>query len=146
VHCLCGTYHWLGHHFGCTRWNSYVMWVMRNLTSFRSETVLVLVLDRCMVCARRTTDSEIILDAPDGTPRWWGSSESLVSVQSEIRVIFMQDRCTVCVARTIGMDIVLGSPDGTHRWRESCGISLLSIWKQCYFQCKIGAWFVLDVP
>ena len=25
--------------------------------------------DRCMVCAERTIGSEIILDAPDGTPR-----------------------------------------------------------------------------
>ena len=25
--------------------------------------------DRCMVCARRTIGSEIILDAPDGTAR-----------------------------------------------------------------------------
>jgi hypothetical protein len=25
------------------------------------------VLDRCMVCAIRTIDSEIVLDAPDGT-------------------------------------------------------------------------------
>ena len=25
--------------------------------------------DRCTVCAKRTIDSEIILDAPDGTPR-----------------------------------------------------------------------------
>jgi len=25
--------------------------------------------DRCTVCAKRTIGSEIILDAPDGTPR-----------------------------------------------------------------------------
>jgi hypothetical protein len=25
--------------------------------------------DRCMVCAKRTIGSEIVLDAPDGTPR-----------------------------------------------------------------------------
>ena len=31
--------------------------------------VLVLVQDRCTVCAERTIGSEIILDAPDGTPR-----------------------------------------------------------------------------
>jgi len=31
--------------------------------------VLVSVQDRCMVCARRTIGSEIILDAPDVTPR-----------------------------------------------------------------------------
>ena len=36
---------------------------------FCLETVLVSVQDRCMVCAKRTIGSEIILDAPDGTPK-----------------------------------------------------------------------------
>ena len=36
-------------------------WVMWNLTSFLLETMLVSVQDRCMVCARRTIGSEIIL-------------------------------------------------------------------------------------
>ena len=36
--------------------------------SVRLELVLVLVQDRCTVCAKRTVGSEIILDAPDGTP------------------------------------------------------------------------------
>ena len=36
---------------------------MWSLTSFRFETVLVSVQDSCMVCARRTIGSEIILDA-----------------------------------------------------------------------------------
>ena len=31
--------------------------------------VLVLVQDRCMVCAEHNIGSEIVLDAPDGTPR-----------------------------------------------------------------------------
>ena len=34
----------------------------------RLEMVLVLAQDRCMVCAKRTIGSDIILDAPDGTP------------------------------------------------------------------------------
>ena len=38
-----------------------------NLASFHLETVLVLVQDRCIVCARRTIGSEIVWDAPDGT-------------------------------------------------------------------------------
>ena len=33
------------------------------------EKVLVLVKDRCTVCAKRTIALEISLDAPDGTPR-----------------------------------------------------------------------------
>ena len=35
----------------------------------RLEMVLVLVQDRCTVCAERTIGSDIVLDAPDGTPR-----------------------------------------------------------------------------
>jgi hypothetical protein len=38
---------------------------------------------------QRTLGSEFILDAPDGTPRWWGSSES--SACLEIVLILMQD-------------------------------------------------------
>ena len=37
--------------------------------SVRLEMVLVLVQDRCTFCAGRTMGSEIILDAPNGTPR-----------------------------------------------------------------------------
>ena len=36
-------------------------WVLWNLASFHFETVLVSVQDRCMVCARRTIGSEIVL-------------------------------------------------------------------------------------
>jgi hypothetical protein len=42
-------------------------WVMWNLTSFHLE--LVSVQDRTTVCTKCTIGSEIILDAPDGTPR-----------------------------------------------------------------------------
>jgi len=42
-----------------------VTWVMWNLVSVRLQTVL----DRCMVCAKHTIGSEIILDALDGTPK-----------------------------------------------------------------------------
>ena len=34
-----------------------------------SDIVLILMQDRCMVCVERTMGLEIILDAPDGTPR-----------------------------------------------------------------------------
>jgi hypothetical protein len=33
------------------------------------DTLLVLVQDRCIVCAKHTIGSEIIMDAHDGTPR-----------------------------------------------------------------------------
>jgi hypothetical protein len=38
-----------------------------NLVSILLEKVFVSVDDRCMVCAKCTIGSEIILDAPDGT-------------------------------------------------------------------------------
>ena len=38
---------------------------MSNLVSFRLETVLVSVQDRCTVCTNCTIGSEIILDAPE---------------------------------------------------------------------------------
>jgi hypothetical protein len=37
----------------------------------------VSVQDWCTVCAKRTIGTEIILDAPDGTPRLQGSCENL---------------------------------------------------------------------
>jgi hypothetical protein len=39
------------------------------LISFCLDIVLILTQDRCMVCAKRTIGLEIVLDAPDGTPR-----------------------------------------------------------------------------
>ena len=46
-----------------------VTWDMWNLVLVRLETVLVSVHDRCIVCAKRTIGSEMLLHAPDGTPR-----------------------------------------------------------------------------
>ena len=37
--------------------------------SVRLEMVLVLEEGRCTVCAKRTTGSDVVYDAPDGTPR-----------------------------------------------------------------------------
>jgi hypothetical protein len=42
---------------------------MWNINLIRLEKVLVLVQDRCMVCVERTIGSEIVFDAPDGSPR-----------------------------------------------------------------------------
>ena len=44
-----------------------------NLISVRLETVLILTQDQCTVCVERTIGSEIVLDAPDGSPRLRGS-------------------------------------------------------------------------
>ena len=85
-------------------------WVMWNLTSLCLETVLVSVQERCMVYARCTIGSEIILDLPDGTT----SKEAQVEAHFrllDIVLISMQDRCTVCVERTMGSEIVLDAPD-----------------------------------
>ena len=73
--------------------------------SVRLEMALVLVQDRCTVCAERTIGSDIVLDAPDGTPRYVGHVESH-SVRLEMLLVLVQDRCTVCAKRTIGLDIV----------------------------------------
>jgi uncharacterized membrane protein len=45
------------------------MRVIWNLVSVHLKTVLVVVQDRCKVCAKSTIGSEIVLDAPNGTPR-----------------------------------------------------------------------------
>jgi hypothetical protein len=42
---------------------------MLNLVSVHLETVLVLMQDRCTVCAEHTIGSKIILDTPDRAPR-----------------------------------------------------------------------------
>ena len=44
-------------------------WVMSNLVLIRLDMVLVSVEDRCTVCAKHTMGLEIVLDAPDGTPK-----------------------------------------------------------------------------
>ena len=46
----------------------------------------------------------------------------------------------------MGSEIVLDALDGTPRLHGSCGISLLSVWRQCKCRCKIGAHFAPNVP
>jgi hypothetical protein len=78
--------------------------------------------------AKRIIGSEVVLDAPDGTPRWWGSCESSVhleillilwnlsSFRLEIVLVPVQDICTVYAKRTISLEIILDAPDGTPRY------------------------------
>ena len=54
---------------GTPGWHSKVMYVKLKLVLVRLGIVLVSTRDRCMVCAERTIGSEIILAAPDDTPR-----------------------------------------------------------------------------
>ena len=56
-------------HFGHTRWNSYMTWLKWKLFLVHLEIVLILTQDRYTVCAEHTIGLEIILEAPDGTPR-----------------------------------------------------------------------------
>jgi hypothetical protein len=53
-----------------------VMWVLWNLAPVRLETVLESVQDGCMVYAKCTIGSEIVLDTPNSTPSWRGSRRS----------------------------------------------------------------------
>ena len=52
-------------------------WVVWNVVLVRLEVVLASVQDSCTVWTNCTIGSEIILDAPDGTPRLRGSCRSV---------------------------------------------------------------------
>jgi Ni/Fe-hydrogenase subunit HybB-like protein len=60
VHCVCRTYHRLENHFGRTRSNFYVTWVMWIIVLICLETELAsvqdsyTVQDRCTVCVKCT--------------------------------------------------------------------------------------------
>jgi hypothetical protein len=69
---------------------------------------VTVVQDRCTVCTKYTICSKNVLDAPDDTPRSWGSGESYV--RFGIVLILTQDRFTVCVEHTIGSEIVWTHP------------------------------------
>jgi hypothetical protein len=77
------------------------------------EIVLMLTQDRCKVCAEHTIGSEIILDAPDGTPRGHGSCGVLACLKMVLASV--QGRCPVCAKRTIWSEIILDAPVGTPR-------------------------------
>jgi hypothetical protein len=69
VHVLLRTYHTLRNH--C--W-THLMDLLGDVGHVESRfspfgDMLLSVQDRCTVCAKRTIGSEIILDAPDGSPR-----------------------------------------------------------------------------
>jgi hypothetical protein len=74
----------------------------------------VLVQERCMVCAKRTIGSKIILDAPDGTLGDVGDVESHFDLFGDV-LVSVHDGCMVCAKRTIGSEIVLDAPVGTPR-------------------------------
>jgi hypothetical protein len=86
-----------------------VTWVKWNHVLVHLEIVLILVQDRCTVCAQCTTGMKMASGTPDGTPRYCMSSESLFR-SVWIVLLSAQDRCTVCTKRTIGSKIILTQP------------------------------------
>ena len=88
---------------------------MSNLVSVCLETMLVLVHDWCMVCAKCTIGSGIIF----GRNRWNSKvirfKWKLVSVHLEVVLILTQCRCMICAEHTIGSEIILDTSDGTPR-------------------------------
>jgi hypothetical protein len=69
MHSLRRTCNRLKNYFGHTRWNSMVMWVKWKRISVPFEIVLILTQDRHTICIEHAIGSEIILGAPDGTPK-----------------------------------------------------------------------------
>jgi hypothetical protein len=89
-------------------------WIMWNLVLVRLETVLVLVQERCTVCSKCTIATEIVLDAPDGTP----SSKAQVEAHFSpfgIVLILTQDSCTVWAKRSMPSETILDAQKGTPR-------------------------------
>jgi hypothetical protein len=68
--------------------------------------------DRCTVCAKCTIGSEIILDAPNGTPSKEAQVEAHL-VHLEIVLILMQDRCIVFCRMYHRLRNRFGQHDGT---------------------------------
>jgi hypothetical protein len=90
------------------------MRVKWKLNSVCLEMVLILMQDRCTVWDKHNIASEIVLDAPDGTPRF-GLKRKLNSVHLEIVLILTQDRCKVWAKHTMASETILDAADGTLR-------------------------------
>jgi hypothetical protein len=69
VHDLHQTYHRLSNRFDKIRWYSEVMRLKWKLILVCLDIALILTKDGYIVYAERSIGLEIILDAPDGTPR-----------------------------------------------------------------------------
>jgi hypothetical protein len=75
------------------------------LVSDHFEIVLILMQDRCTVCAECTIGLEIV----------WTHLMELPDVRLETVLELVQDRCMVCAKHTLGSGIVLDKRDGTPR-------------------------------
>jgi hypothetical protein len=77
------TYHRHRNRFGHTRWDSYITRLKWKVGIVHLDIVLLLMRDWCTVRVERTIGSEIVLEAPDGTPRLRGSCG--ISLRSILR-------------------------------------------------------------
>jgi hypothetical protein len=119
-------YHSFGNHFERTQCYPLVTRLNWKLVLVHLEVVLILIQDRCTVCAKRTIGSEIVLKHPVELHGDVGYVESHFSTFGDV-VSVDQDRCTVYAKLTIGSEIVLNVPDGTPRLSGSTGSSFWSI-------------------
>jgi hypothetical protein len=87
---------------------------MSDLVLVCFERVLVSVQDRCMVCAKRTIGSEIVLDAPMVLLDAEAQVEACFC-PLEIVLILTQVGRIICAEPNIGSKIVLDGPNGTPR-------------------------------
>jgi hypothetical protein len=108
MHSVRRTYRRLRNHFGRTRCNSWVTWVMCNLVSFRYSV---------SVCARKVHGlgqmhhrlrNHFGCTQLNSLVTWvmW----NLVLVHLDIVLVSVQDRCMVCAKRAIGSEINLDAP------------------------------------
>jgi hypothetical protein len=87
---------------------------MWKLVFVHLEIVCILTQDRCTVCFKHTTGSEIILDAPMELLGDVSHLESHLFPFGD-NVSAVQDRCIVCARHTIGSEIILDALDVTTR-------------------------------
>ena len=91
-HDLCLMHHTLRNFFGRTRWYSLVKRLKWKLGLVCLEIVLILTLDRSMVCVENT----VCLDINSDTQYWMMCVIcNLASVHLETVFVSVQDRCTV---------------------------------------------------
>jgi hypothetical protein len=78
---------------------------MWNLVSFRLETVLVSVQDRCTVYAKRNIGTSIV-----ARPKWM-----LISIHLQTMLILTQDSCMVWAKCNMALETILDAADATPR-------------------------------
>jgi hypothetical protein len=82
------------------------------LVSVHLEIVLILIQDRCTVCAERTVSSKSFWTHPMELLGDMGHVESRFG-PFEIMLVSVQDKSIVCTKCTLALKIVLDAPDGT---------------------------------